>query len=373
MSFYSQQVPGQQQPPTSSTAGGNDFFYNQGSHGQQQTDSSYQGYTGNNDAGHSQQQQQQQQPSQQQQPMAANSQQWHQKPRQSVLSSAPAPAAASSQPPQPMNLWTPGVQQKAAATFMQVAGNGFSGQSIAGAAEQFGKDFFDEGTAKMIPGFEAAMKRLRVYFGVDNHYVKKKMQRVLFPFLFKQWKRLETESTNPNLAVEYALPYSDENAPDLYIPSMALITYVLLCALCYGTAGQFNPEVLPDVTTKCFVTQLIEVMIMKGCIYSMQTSMDFLDLFSYTGYKYLGLSVNMLVGLAIGYLSSSESSNGHKAYYITFLWTASAISYFVLKTMANNIPRVTAKTGPKREFMVLGFAASQFATCWFVSQTKFLN
>mmetsp|Transcript_21589 Transcript_21589/g.28708 ORF Transcript_21589/g.28708 Transcript_21589/m.28708 type:complete len:205 (+) Transcript_21589:96-710(+) len=190
MSFYSQQVPGQQQPPTSSTAGGNDFFYNQGSHGQQQTDSSYQGYTGNNDAGHSQQQQQQQQPSQQQQPMAANSQQWHQQPRQSVLSSAPAPAAASSQPPQPMNLWTPGVQQKAAATFMQVAGNGFSGQSIAGAAEQFGKDFFDEGTAKMIPGFEAAMKRLRVYFGVDNHYVKKKMQRVLFPFLFKQWKRL---------------------------------------------------------------------------------------------------------------------------------------------------------------------------------------
>jgi hypothetical protein len=44
----------------------------------------------------------------------------------------------------------------------------------------------------------------------------------------------------------------------------------------------------------------------------------------------------------------------------------------MLKTMANNIPLVTAATGPKREVMVVAFAASQFATMWFVSQTKFL-
>ena len=39
---------------------------------------------------------------------------------------------------------------------------------------------------------------------------------------------------------------------------MALITYVLLCGLLYGGAGEFNPEVLPDVTTKCFITQVLE-------------------------------------------------------------------------------------------------------------------
>ena len=40
---------------------------------------------------------------------------------------------------------------------------------------------------------------------------------------------------------------------------------------------------------------------------------------------------------------------------------------------ANSIPRITSAVGPKRQFMVLGFAASQFATCWFVSETKFLE
>ena len=167
--------------------------------------------------------------------------------------------------------------------------------------------------------------------------------------------------------MEFALPNSDENAPDLYLPCMSLITYVLLCALCYGNAGQFNPEVIPDVTTKCMVTQVLEVLCMRFGLYMMQAPVSFLDLFSYTGYKYLGLCINMLVGLAL-----SQLNLGHRGYYITFLWTASAASYFMLKAMANNIPIVTAATGPKREVMVVAFAASQFATMWFVSQTKFL-
>ena len=148
---------------------------------------------------------------------------------------------------------------------------------------------------------------------------------------------------------------------------MSLITYVLLCALCYGNAGQFNPEVLPDVTMKCIVCQILEVLAIRFGFYMMQAPVAFLDLFSYTGYKYVGLCVNMLVGLALGQLNY-----GHRGYYVTFLWTASAASYFMLKTMANNIPLVVAATGPKREVMVVAFAASQFATMWFVSQTKFL-
>jgi hypothetical protein len=54
------------------------------------------------------------------------------------------------------------------------------------------------------------------------------------------------------------------------------------------------------------------------------------------------------------------------------MWTASAAAFFMLKTMANNIPTVTATAGPKREAVVLAFAVSQAVTMWFVSQTKFL-
>jgi protein transport protein YIF1 len=149
---------------------------------------------------------------------------------------------------------------------------------------------------------------------------------------------------------------------------MSMITYVLLCALCYGTAKHFDPEIIPDVTTKCFVTQILEVIAIRFGFSLMHAPVSILDLFSYTGYKYVGLSLNMFVGLVLGHFLGY----GHRAYYITFLWTASAVSYFMLKTMANNIPVVTSATGPKREVMVVAFAASQFATMWFVSQTKFL-
>lgn len=169
----------------------------------------------------------------------------------------------------------------------------------------------------------------------------------------------------PNAGPHYDLPSLDENAPDLYLPSMCLITYVLLSAVAYGTAGQFNPEVIPDVTTKCFVTQILEVLIFRFGLYMMQAPIAFLDLFSYTGYKYLGLCMNMVVGMLLGHFGF-----GTRGYYVSFVWTASAASYFMLKTMANNIPVQTATTGPKREVMVVAFAASQFASMWFVSQTK---
>ena len=235
-------------------------------------------------------------------------------------------------------------------------------------AESMGKQFLETGWAKAVPGLERTMLGLRPYFAVDNVYVKRKMMKVLFPFVFREWARQEAGAAADG-KISYALPQHDDNAPDLYIPVMSLLTYVLLCALCYGTAGKFDPEVLPDVTTKCLGFQLLEVIAIRIGFYLMEAPVPILDLFCYTGYKYLGLVINMFSGITVGHLLGY----GHRAYYFTYLWTATAVSYFILKVMANSIPRITSAVGPKRQFMVLGFAASQFATCWFVSQTKFLE
>ena len=167
--------------------------------------------------------------------------------------------------------------------------------------------------------------------------------------------------------VNYALPVSDENAPDLYLPIMSLITYCLLSAFLYGTAGQFNPEVIADVISKCVVTQFLEVLVIRGCLFMMQAHIPILDIFSYTGYKYLGLTVSMLCGIVFKHLEWGTAS-----FYVAFLWTASAASWFMMKTMTYNIPLETASTGPERDIMVLAFSASQIATMWFVSQTKYL-
>jgi protein transport protein YIF1 len=190
-----------------------------------------------------------------------------------------------------------------------------------------------------------------------------------FFFVFKTACILQQKapSTGPGQVPRYDLPISDENAPDMYIPCMSLITYVLLCALVYGTAGKFNPEVLPEVTTRCAVTQVMEVLAIRMGFYLMECPVALLDLFSYTGYKYLGLCINMMFALVLGHFGL-----GYRAYYLAFFWTATAASFFMFQTMSHNIPTITASTGPKREIAVVAFSASQFASMWFLGQTKFL-
>lgn len=148
---------------------------------------------------------------------------------------------------------------------------------------------------------------------------------------------------------------------------MSGITYVLLSALLYGTAGKFNPEVIPDVCTKCLITQVLEVLAIRLGFYFLRANIAFLDLFCYTGYKYQGLCLNMIVGLILKHFSL-----GSRGYYGSFLYTGSAAAYFMLKTTANNIPVNLPPGTPPRDLMVIGFAISQFATMWFVGQTKFL-
>uniref|UniRef100_A0A7S1Z347 Protein YIF1 n=1 Tax=Trieres chinensis TaxID=1514140 RepID=A0A7S1Z347_TRICV len=354
--FYSAypSQPEQRHGASSSGAGGNSTggapFYGQGGFGQQQqgngsasaSSSSYGAYGGA-------------QQSWQQQPLAP----------EKPSNNGTMEGSYSNQPAQ-QPLFDPSM---AAAAMTSVAAQGFTPDAMFGQGQKLVEGFLDKSTARFIPGLDLFMRTLRVYFAVDNRFVKGKAQRVLFPFVYKDWARLEDQATTPSdNNIAYCPPVQDINAFDLYIPLMTLITYVLLCALCYGTAGEFNPEVLPDVTTKCFLTQILEVLAIRGGFFAMHAPVKLLDLFSVTGYKYLGLSINMLVGLLFSHLGW-----GYRGYYGTFLWTASAVSYFMLKTMANNIPRVVAATGPKREFMVLGFAASQFVTMWFVSQTKFLD
>ena len=267
-----------------------------------------------------------------------------------------------------MNFWNPAVAMAANAAITGQMGDLSSG-AMMNVAETMGKEFLQKGWAKAIPGLERSMLGLRPYFAVDNKYVMKKMMKVLFPFFFTNWARKEKIEPSADGRPICALPQHDENAPDLYIPSMSLLTYVLLCALCYGNAGKFNPEVIPEVTYKCLGFQLLELIAIRIGFYLMEAPVAILDLLSYTGYKYLGLCVNMFIGLTMGQFLGY----GNRSYYFTYLWTATSVSYFILKVMANSIPRRTSAAGPKRQFMVLGFASSQFATCWFVSQTKFLD
>eukprot|EP00586_Coscinodiscus_wailesii_P001791 CAMPEP_0172492510 /NCGR_PEP_ID=MMETSP1066-20121228/23697_1 /TAXON_ID=671091 /ORGANISM="Coscinodiscus wailesii, Strain CCMP2513" /LENGTH=355 /DNA_ID=CAMNT_0013262185 /DNA_START=124 /DNA_END=1188 /DNA_ORIENTATION=+ len=353
-SYYKSQPKGSSSAPPPAGAGSG--FYN---HHQQQQQQQNPSYYGSNT--HNQQQQQQQQ---QFYGGGFNTPQNNQ-------TQQPQPTT-STEPTTPTvpNFWNPAAAS--AVVSAATGGKGLSEEAVLGIASSAWEYSVAAGTAHAIPVVGRLMGNLRVYFAVDNRYVKSKIQRILFPFFYKQWRRMEIDPsiTNPQMKSnegsddaanatvtadpQYALPVHDENATDLYLPMMSLVSYVLLCAICYGTSGKFTPEVLPEVTSRCMITQTLEVLLMKLGIYMMQVPFPFLDLFSITGYKYLGLCINLLVGIA----------SSVRGYWIAMVYTAGSVGYFVLKYMANNIPKRTADAGPKREFIVLGCAASQFGTMW---------
>lgn len=70
------------------------------------------------------------------------------------------------------------------------------------------------------------------------------------PFTTKQWARMPGKDDSGAFAADagsqqahYSLPVDDVNAPDLYIPLMALVSFILMNGLVSGMGMKFHPEV----------------------------------------------------------------------------------------------------------------------------------
>jgi hypothetical protein len=208
-----------------------------------------------------------------------------------------------------------------------------------------------------------------------------KLKLLLFPFQNKVWQRVSVDETyaqqvsvSPQLAQmihshpvcltrlshtqdelsnshKWLAPRHDVNAPDLYLPVMAFVTYVLLVGYVKGTNNNFTPEVLIQAVWICLLIQMVEAGVMKVGLSMLQTTLPFLDLFSYTGYKYVGLC---LVTLSLPF--------GSTFYFLVSLYTAVTIAFFVLKTMAAAVPSANQLPagGPPRHLVLLAFAGMQF-------------
>ena len=78
---------------------------------------------------------------------------------------------------------------------------------------------------------------LRYYFSVSNSYVLNKLKIILFPLMHNNWGRV-TEATATG-APEFVPPRHDVNAPDLYIPVMAFMTYILMYSYELGSKNLY--------------------------------------------------------------------------------------------------------------------------------------
>ncbi|CAH1792899.1 unnamed protein product [Owenia fusiformis] len=101
---------------------------------------------------------------------------------------------------------------------------------MANMAVQYGQNFAGQGKEYVQQNLEKYMSksRLKYYFAVDTSYVGKKIALLLFPFTHSDWSIKYSQD-------EPVAPRYEINAPDLYIPVMAFVTYILLAGFILGT------------------------------------------------------------------------------------------------------------------------------------------
>ena len=188
---------------------------------------------------------------------------------------------------------------------------------------------------------------LKHYFNVSNSYVMSKLLLVLFPWRHKPWSRQQTRvassaTSGPNgqTTQQYASiflpPRDDLNSPDMYIPAMALVTYILLSTVLAGLRGSFHPELLGSITTTAIAVVAFEIVLLKIAMYILNISNDsqLLDLVAYSGYKFVGI----IVTLALSEIVSGGNGTGGIIGWSIFLYTFLANAFFLVSMLIPSFP-----------------------------------
>jgi len=219
---------------------------------------------------------------------------------------------------------------------------GFVNDPTAQIGLQVGQKAFDAGQEYMQQNLNrfVSIPALKHYFNVSNSYVLRKLLLVLFPWRHRPWNRQQARVTTAGAAdgqiqqqysSMYLPPRDDINSPDMYIPIMALITYILLSTVLAGLRGKFQPELLGSITTSAVGVVILEILILKVAMWVLSISNDsqLLDLVAYSGYKYVGV----IVTLAVAEILSGGNGTGGWIGWTVFLYTFLANALFLLRSL----------------------------------------
>ncbi|KAI1320424.1 YIF1-domain-containing protein [Xylariaceae sp. FL0255] len=174
------------------------------------------------------------------------------------------------------------------------------------------------------------LSALKHYFNVTNGYVVNKLFLVLFPWRHKPWSRKQAPGPNGQDAW-YLPPRDDVNSPDMYIPVMAVVTYVLLSTLLAGLRGQFQPELLASTLSTAIGSIFVEILLLRlGCYFlGISNTSQILDLLAYSGYKFVGI----IVTVTVAQLFNGGKGTGGWIGWSIFLYTFLANSLFLMRSL----------------------------------------
>ncbi|KAM6307783.1 LOW QUALITY PROTEIN: protein YIF1B-like [Podargus strigoides] len=209
-----------------------------------------------------------------------------------------------------------------------------------------GRDIVDRNLDRFIP-----VGRLKYYFAVDTVYVGRKLGLLLFPFAHQDWQ-VRYQQDAP------VAPRFDVNAPDLYIPVMAFITYILVAGLALGTQNRF-PDSLGLQASSALAWLLLEALAVLLGLYlgSLSAALGPIDLLALAGYKYVGMIIGLVSGLLFG----------RTGYWVVLSWCCLSIFVFMIRTLRLKLLSEPAAEGvlirgaknQLRMYLTMAIAAAQ--------------
>ncbi|EIN13042.1 hypothetical protein PUNSTDRAFT_82592 [Punctularia strigosozonata HHB-11173 SS5] len=193
------------------------------------------------------------------------------------------------------------------------------GMQLGHTAVAAGQEYVQRNFGGLVP-----LTSLKHHFNVSNSYVMHKLRLLVFPWRHRPWTRKVYRTEQG--ATEWQPPRDDLNSPDLYIPVMALVTYVLIAALQSGLQHRFHPEVLGNAASRALgVTFLDFVAVYLGCyLLNISGPSQIMDLLSYGGYKFVGVILTLISGLL---------NFGRTIYLLVFFYTFAANAFFLLRSL----------------------------------------
>lgn len=196
-------------------------------------------------------------------------------------------------------------------------------QSLAPGAVGYTNQFF----AQQQDG-KTFMRVPKYYFMVNHRYVLKKLAVIVMPFVHRIWSRqrgmdpVQFEGSTADAVPTYLPPRDDVNAPDLYIPLMSFVTYVLMVGFHFGIRNNFHADVLAKYFSKGLGVLSLEVLIVKLGLYLVNARpTPWLDIIAYRGYKFVGVVLTMASCLLMP-----------KLYLPVLLYAASAMAIFLMRS-----------------------------------------
>jgi len=206
------------------------------------------------------------------------------------------------------------------AQFMMPGSTVLQDPMVTNLAMSYGRDFMGKGQEEIKRNLDkyVSISQLKYYFAVDTTYVTKKLSLLLFPFVHKDWSIRFSHD-------EPVQPRFEMNAADLYIPSMAFVTYILVVGYMLGVQERFSPEKLATTASGALTALFLEILViyLTTTVMSISSTLAKWDFLAFSMYKYVNMILCLLAGLILS----------RTGYYAGLLYSSASLALFLFRTL----------------------------------------